>query len=327
MNTTAVATCGLGHASWEALGTSVVLRVSDPDRTVLVQARAGVQRELDMIDRVCSRFRADSELSRLNALEGHPARVSSLLLQAVELALRAAELTDGDVDPTVGRALELAGYDRDWRLLCPPHIPSPAAGERARAREIRARVRSGWQTMSVDSCAASVRLPRGIRLDLGATAKAWAADRAAKTATDDTGGCGVLVSLGGDIATCGDEPPGGWRVRVTDDHRSQPDAPGQTVSIRGGGLATSSVTVRRWSHEGRDMHHIIDPRTGEPARSAWRTVSVAAASCAEANIAATAAIVRGAPAAAWLSELGLPARLVDHEGQVLAIGDWPVEQL
>ena len=73
------------------------------------------------------------------------------------------------------------------------------------------------------------------------------------------------------------------------------------------------------------MHHIIDPRTGEPARSAWRTVSVAAATCAEANIAATAAIVRGAPAAAWLSGLGLPARLVDHEGQVLTIGDWPVE--
>jgi thiamine biosynthesis lipoprotein ApbE len=325
MSATAVPAYELGHASWEALGTSVVLRVSDPDPAVLAQARSGVQRELDTIDRACSRFRADSELSRLNALEGRPARVSDLLLQAVELALRAAELTDGDVDPTVGRALELAGYDRDWTLLCPPRTASPAAGERAQAHEIKARVRSGWQTVSVDSRAARVRLPKGIRLDLGATAKAWAADRAAKTATGDTG-CGVLVSLGGDIATCGDAPPEGWRIRVTDDHRSQPDAPGQTISIRDGGLATSSTTVRRWRHEGRDMHHIIDPRTGEPARSAWRTVSVAAASCAEANIAATAAIVRGARAAAWLSGLGLPARLVDHEGQVLAIGDWPVEQ-
>jgi thiamine biosynthesis lipoprotein ApbE len=323
MNATAVPARELGHASWEALGTSVVLRVSDPDPAVLAQARAGVQHELTMIDRACSRFRADSELSRLNALEGRPARVSGLLLQAVELALRAAELTDGDVDPTVGRALELAGYDRDWRLLYPPITSSPAAGERA--HKINARVRSGWQTVSVDSCAGSVRLPMGIRLDLGASAKAWAADRAAKTATADTG-CGVLVSLGGDIATCGDAPPGGWRIRVTDDHRSQPDAPGQTVSIRDGGLATSSTTVRRWHHEGRDMHHIIDPRTGEPTQSTWRTVSVAAASCAEANIAATAAIVRGAPAATWLAGLGLPARLVDHEGQVLTIGDWPKEQ-
>ena len=325
MNATAVPARELGHASWEALGTSVVLRVSDPDLAVLAQARAGVQHELAMIDRACSRFRADSELSRLNALEGRPARVSGLLLQAVELALRAAELTDGDVDPTVGGALELAGYDRDWRLLCPPITSSPGTREPARAHEIKARVRSGWQTVSVDSCAGRVRLPRGIRLDLGASTKAWAADRAAKTATADTG-CGVLVSLGGDIATCGDAPPGGWRIRVTDDHRSQPDAPGQTVSIRDGGLATSSTTVRRWRHEGRDMHHIIDPRTGEPARSAWRTVSVAAASCAEANIAATAAIVRGAPAATWLAGLGLPARLVDHEGQVLTIGDWPMEQ-
>jgi len=315
----------LGHSRWEALGTSVVLRVSDPDPAVLAQARACVQHELAMIDRACSRFRADSELSRLNALEGRPARVSGLLLQAVELALRAAELTDGDVDPTVGRALELAGYDRDWKLLCPPTTSSPAAQEQARAHEIKARVRSGWQTVSVDSCAGRVRLPRGIRLDLGASAKAWAADRAAKTATADTS-CGVLVSLGGDIATCGDAPPGGWRIRVTEDHRSQPDAPGQTVSIQDGGLATSSTTVRRWHHDGRDMHHIIDPRTGEPARSAWRTVSVAAASCAEANIAATAAIVRGAPAAAWLAGLGLPARLVDHEGQVLTICDWPMEQ-
>jgi FAD:protein FMN transferase len=325
MNAT-VPACQLAHASWEALGTSVVLRVSERDPAVLSQARASVQRELDAIDLACSRFRADSELSRLNALDRRPVRVSCLLLQAVELALRAAELTDGDVDPTVGRALELAGYDRDWRLLRPPSTPQPATGEWARPHEVRARVRRGWQTVRVDSRAASVSLPRGIRLDLGASAKALAADRAARTATADTGGCGVLVSLGGDVATCGDAPPGGWRIRVTDDHRSPPDAPGQTVSICSGGLATSSTTVRRWHHEGRDKHHIIDPRTGEPARSAWRTVSVAAASCAEANIAATAAIVRGAPAAAWLSGQGLPARLVDHQGQVLAIGDWPEEQ-
>jgi thiamine biosynthesis lipoprotein len=337
MGAATVPACELGHARWQALGTSVVVRVSDPDPALLARARAGVQRELDAIDLTCSRFRADSELSRLNSLGGRPVRVSALLLEAVELALRAAELTDGDVDPTVGRALELAGYDRDWQLLRPPHhrlprapSPSPSSssivGADQRPRRVRARVCSGWWTVSVNARASSVRLPRGIRLDLGASAKAWAADRAAQSAAADTDGCGVLVSLGGDIATCGESPPEGWRIRVSDDHRSPPDAPGQTVCISGGGLATSSTAVRRWHHDGRDMHHIIDPRTDEPARSAWRTVSVAAASCAEANIAATAAIVRGAPAAAWLCELGLPARLVDHEDRAIVIAGWPAEQ-
>lgn len=322
MSVTAAQRSAIGQSSWEALGTSVVLRVSDP--AVLADARAGVEHELDAIDRACSRFRPDSELSRVNALEGRPAHVSGLLLEAVELALRAAELTDGNVDPTIGRALELAGYDRDWRLLRPPSTPSPAAGGQAYPR-VRARVHSGWQTVTVDSCAASVRVPRGIHLDLGATAKAWAADRAA-TAAAAAGCCGVLVSLGGDIATCGDAPPGGWPIRVTDDHRSGPDATGQTIVIYSGALATSSTTVRRWRHEGQDMHHIIDPRTGAPADTPWRTVSVAAASCAEANIAATAALVKGAAAPGWLAGHELPARLVERDGHLCYVGDWPQEE-
>jgi thiamine biosynthesis lipoprotein len=138
-------------------------------------------------------------------------------------------------------------------------------------------------------------------------------------------GCGALVSLGGDIATAGPTPVGGWQIRVTDDHRSDASAPGQTVSIRSGGLATSSTAVRRWSHHGHTMHHVIDSRTGTPARGRWRTVSVAAASCADANIATTTALVRGAGAISWLAELGLPARLVDHRGAVLHVSGWPAE--
>ena len=125
----------------------------------------------------------------------------------------------------------------------------------------------------------------------------------------------------------GPAPAGGWRIRVTDDHRSDPSAPGQTVSIPSGGLATSSTAVRRWSHAGRTMHHIIDPATGEPARATWRTVSAAAASCADANIATTAALVRGAPALDWLAELGLPARLVAEDGRVQVVGDWPAQAM
>jgi FAD:protein FMN transferase len=306
----------LGSCEWEALGTGVVLRVTEAE--ALGAARAAVERELAAIDRACSRFRADSELSTVNARAGRSTQASPLLMEALEVALRAAELTGGDVDPTVGRALELAGYDRDWRLLDPPG--AQPAGPPA----LTVRVRCGWQTVALDRADSRVRIPAGVRLDLGATAKAWAADRAAAVART-AGGCGALVSLGGDIATAGPAPDGGWRIRVTDDHRSGPSAPGQTVSIVAGGLATSSTAVRRWSHAGHTMHHIIDPGTGAPVRDSWRTVSVAAASCTDANIATTGALVRAHGAPAWLEELGLPARLLDWAGKVRAVGDWPAE--
>ena len=306
----------LACARWEALGTSVVLQLTDPD--ALVDARPRVQRELSAIDRACSRFRGDSELSYLNARAGCTVAVSPTLFAAVELAVRAAQLTGGDVDPTVGRALVLAGYDRDWRLLARP-------GELPERPAVVARVRAGWRSLQLDRARSSIRVPAGVRLDLGATAKAWAADRAACAAAE-AGGCGALVSLGGDIATSGSAPEGGWRIHVTDDHRSDPSAPGQTISISSGGLATSSTAVRRWSHRGFNMHHIIDPATGAPSRTRWRTVSVAAADCAEANIATTAALVRDEAALRWLGGLGLPARLVDRRGRVATVGGWPTER-
>jgi thiamine biosynthesis lipoprotein len=311
------AICGEpAFARWEALGSSVVLAVTDS--SALEHARSLSESELAAIDLACSRFRPDSELSRLNARAGRPMQASGLLIEALEVALRAAELTGGDVDPTVGRALELAGYDRDWRLLDAP------AGE-PEAPTVTVRVRAGWQEVTLDRASSWIRIPAGVRLDLGATAKAWAADRVAAAAAAATSGCGVLVSLGGDIATSGPAPGGGWRIRVTDDHRSDASAPGQTVSIVSGGLATSSTAVRQWSHGGHTMHHIIDPATGRPARSRWRTVSVAAATCTDANIATTAAFMRGDAAPAWLSELGLPARLLDRRERVTTVGDWPAE--
>jgi FAD:protein FMN transferase len=111
-------------------------------------------------------------------------------------------------------------------------------------------------------------------------------------------------------------------MRVTDDHRATIDAPGQSLTVLSGGLATSSTTVRRW---GRASHHIIDPQTGRPAESRWRTVSVAAGSCVDANTASTAAIVRGDDAPAWLEARRMPARLVDRNGEVLTVAGWPEE--
>lgn len=334
----------LARARWQALGTSVELVVSDvhartvDDGRTLARARAILERQLDEVDRACSRFRDDSELMRVNARAGRTIRVGPLLIEAVELALRAAELTDGDVDPTVGAALVLAGYDRDMQLLdyisletgnahtgpCPPPAVAP---------RVRATLLAGWRAVELDRKHYTLRIPRSVKLDLGATAKAWAADRAA-LAIHEAVGCGVLVSLGGDISTAGpapnEEPHGqaaqaGWQIHVTDDHRSAANAPGQTISIAGGGLATSSTTVRRWRHREQTMHHIIDPASGAPAEAVWRTVSVAASDCADANIAATAAIVRGAGAPEWLAGLGLPARLVGHDGEVLTVGAWPTE--
>jgi thiamine biosynthesis lipoprotein ApbE len=339
-------------ARWEALGSSVVLRVTEA--LWLPRASAILARELDAIDRACSRFRPDSDLTRVNAhAGGRPVQVAPLLIEALQVALRAAELTDGDVDPTVGAALAFAGYDRDWPLLREPQErtgtcatgecatgEAPAEDGRERASSpvaqsaspptLIARRHSGHRTVALDPALATVRVPDGILLDLGATAKAWAADRGAR-AVWEAARCGVLVSLGGDIATAGPAPAAGWQIHVTDDHRSGPDAPGQTIAIAGGGLATSSVAVRRWrapsveGAPGQRMHHVIDPSLGAPARGPWRTVSVAAGDCTDANIAATAALVRGARAPAWLERLGLPARLVYHDGAVLRIGDWPLD--
>jgi thiamine biosynthesis lipoprotein ApbE len=316
MNAAPQAALAPATVAWEALGTSVTLRVAAAG--ALAGARLAVEREIAAIDLACSRFRADSELSLVNAQAGRPVRVSPLFCEALALALRAAELTDGDVDPTVGRALELAGYDRDWSLLSAPSgQPEPPA-------TITARLSPGWRALLLDRDRCSVRVPAGVKLDLGATAKAWVADRAATAATQ-AAGCGVLVSVGGDIAVDGQPPAGGWRIHVADDHRSAPSAPGQTISIQSGGLATSSTAVRRWSHDGHTMHHVIDPRTGAPVRDTWRTVSAAAATCAEANIATTAALVRGARAPRWLAERGLPARLLAWDGTITTVGGWPAE--
>lgn len=296
------------YTSFPALGSDAVVGVTRAD--ALGTARAEVEGVVDQIDRACSRFREDSELSAVNAAQGRPVQVSPLMLDAVEVALRAARLTGGDVDPTVGQALVALGYDTDFAQLR-PRAPSFATVP-------------GWTTIKVDRATSTVSLSRGVMLDLGSTAKALAADLAAAAAAQATG-AGVLVSLGGDISVAGPAPAGGWRVRVTDDHRAEETAPGQTISISSGGLATSSTTTRRWMTEAGPAHHLIDPATGQPANGPWRTVSVAAASCLDANIASTAAVIRGERAIQWLESLGVPSRLVAHGGTVRHLAGWPEE--
>jgi thiamine biosynthesis lipoprotein len=299
----------------EAFGGVATVAVASEDGVLDAAARA-VKQTVAEFDQACSRFREDSELSVLNASSGSAVRVGPVLLEAVLAALRAARLTGGDVDPTVGEALMALGYDRDFSEL-----PSGDGGAAPRPLRPIAAI-PGWRTVVVDADASTIRVPAGVMLDLGATAKALAADRAAARAFD-AAACGVLVSFSGDLAIAGPGPSAGWRVRVTDDHRSDVDAPGQWVSLRSGGLATSSTSVRRWRTSAGVAHHLLDPSTGQPAQSVWRTASVTARSCLDANIASTAAIIRGAPAVDWLSKLGLPSRLVGVDGTVRHVAGWP----
>jgi thiamine biosynthesis lipoprotein len=297
--------------SFPALGGVGIVQVTEPG--ALPVAREAVLALVEQIDLACSRFREDSELSRLNAASGETVAVGPLLLDALLESLRGAEITGGAVDPTIGAALVALGYDRSLEQL-----------RDTGARRPRLVGVPGWRSVRVDPERATVRVPRGVRIDLGATAKALAADRAAAAARA-AAGCGVLVALGGDIAMAGEPPAAGWRVRVTDDHRAGVNAPGQWISLAGGGLASSSTTVRRWRAGPGEAHHLIDPATGQPATVVWRTVSVAAATCVDANLASTAAIVRPHGAPEWLTGQGLPARLVAADGTVRHVAGWPRE--
>ena len=310
------------HAAWRALGTGVHLLTDGLDAAT---ARRSVERVLDEVDATYSRFRPDSELRRLAASPGRAVSISPLLTQAMAAALRVARETDGAVDPTVGRAMRAIGYDDDFDRV----------GGRPGPLRVRLRAVPGWQAVDLDERARTVRVPAGVELDLGSSGKALAAELAAAAAlgrrgrdegTGRTGG--VLVSLGGDIATAGRAPAGGWRILVAEDAETPTDSDGEVVAIAGGAIATSSTTVRRWrGADGRRLHHLVDPATGAPARSPWRTVSVVADRCVDANAAATATIVLGDAGRAWLERTGLPARLVGADGGVVRIGGWPEPEL
>jgi thiamine biosynthesis lipoprotein len=295
-----------------ALGTNV--RVVVTRAATIAAAKAAVDATLRDIDLACSRFRDDSELTMLNRRAGRETRVSELLARALAEGLRAARLTDGDVDPTVGRAMRLVGYDVDFAAVA-------ADGE---ALTLTIEPIPGWRTVRFNDVTRSVSFPEGVEIDLGATAKALAADLSAAAGLRAMGGeGGILVSLGGDIALAGEPPPGGWKVQVSIDSNDAIDESQESVIVRGGGVASSSTRVRRWRRGGVEIHHIIDPRTGCPADTVWRLATVVADSCVDANIASTAAIIRGERAIPWLEAQGLPSRLVGAGDRVVRVGGWP----
>ncbi len=294
----------LVDVEWARWSTTMHLVLTET--AALGRARAVVDAELDSIEMAASRFRPDSEVSLLASADGERIPISAVLADLLGAALNAALVTDGDVDPTVGCALIALGYDRDIDEIRAHSAPAMLLA-----------LPVNWTNVELDGD--TVRMPAGTLLDLGATAKARAADRCARRVHAETG-AGVLVNLGGDIAVAGPTPQGGWQILVQD---TDGDPAAQVVLGSDCGLATSSTGRRMWWRAGEARHHIVDPRTGLSAEPVWRSVSVVADTCLEANTLSTAAVIRGHRAPEWLAGLGFPARLVDRHGRELLIAGWP----
>jgi thiamine biosynthesis lipoprotein len=253
-------------------------------------ATTAERREIERLfvdrDETFSRFRPHSELNRVNDAVGTIVKISAPFAAMLELALRAARLTDGLVDPTIGAAIEAAGYDRDFSELTRSADPAEAAA-RGRWRSLRLR-----QTL--------LHRPRGVRLDLNGVVKGKTVDEALALIDGDG-----FVSAGGDIAARG-------AVDV-----ALPD--GGAVRLLKGGLATSSIAKRRWRRAGVWQHHLIDPRTGRPCETPWQQVTVSAATCVQADVAAKAALLLGDDGPRYLARHGLAGRFHPGEGGAVSV--------
>ena len=298
--------------SFPAIGTTATVVVQEPSKADAAERM--LRAEVESIDLACSRFRPDSELEMVHAHAGAAVRVSSLLFGALATSYEVAERTHGAVDPTVGNAIAALGYDADLRQVqarptSPPAAPRPVAG---------------FTHLHLNAARRTVRIPRGVRLDLGSSAKAFAADRAADRICHELGS-GVLVSLGGDIAVAGTPPLGGWAVGIAVDSSTPVESVTQVVAIHRGGLASSSTAVRTWNSGARRVHHIIDPTSGDCVVPYWTLVSATGESCVAANAVSTAAIVWGEGALRQLEPFDQAVRMVRHDGRIFSLNGWPAE--
>lgn len=282
---------------FRAMGTDVSLY--GPDVDAFDEALAAIKCVFETEERRFSRFRDDSELTAVNRLAGRWVPVSSPFERVVRLALDHASATSGLFDPTVLHALMAAGYDQDFDEVLAGargalHPPEPCG----RWNEVQ--VRPG-----------AVRLPSEVGLDLGGIVKGWTVDLAAAEALD--AGLGwALVAAGGDLAMVGDAPV----LEIPMEDPETLERPMATLRLDRGALATSSVAKRTW---GPDLHHVIDPRTGAPLRSDTVQATVWAPMCAEAEVLATWALLRGPDAAKQL-----PCAIVVSSGDVIVSFDQEV---
>ncbi|WP_036509807.1 FAD:protein FMN transferase [Nocardia aobensis] len=303
--------------TFPAIGTSVVVVCTDARE--LARAADLVRARLDDLDRAASRFRADSELAVINSRSAESARagrseqvripVGATLASCLRAAMRTQRLTSGLVSASLGAALIACGYDDDLDAVRARGDVGPPEADRDSIP---------LRHMIFDEQRGEVALSPGTVLDLGASAKAWAADTiAAELAA--TGPGGYLVNLGGDIAVAGTGPPQGWSIGVRDWN----DAVVQVVTSTGQAFATSSTRLRTWVRGGIRRHHIIDPRTGRSARTRWAQVTCAGPDAVQANAASTAAIILDDQAPRWLADRGVPACLMTVGHEVVTTPGWP----
>lgn len=286
--------------TWSDWSCAVAVTAEDRDLEPSVRT---VRAVMDEVATAASRFRDDSDLSRINAAAGRFAAVGPLTLTLVELALEVAERTRGAVTPTVGAALVAVGYDDDIATVrARTQVATCAAAPAPTASAVR-----------LDPYFGRIGVTAGTTLDLGAIAKAWAVDEAVRRIGTHAQGP-VLVSIGGDLAVHA-TPEDGWTVAVSE---TAEDAP-ELVTIETGALATSSTQGRRWA----GGHHIVDPRTGLPAEGRLRTASIWAPSAVEANLLSTWCLVDAEAAGTALVADQRPARLVTTDGLVERLNGWP----
>lgn len=300
-------------ADFEAIGTTNSILATNS--ACLAPAVEVAREYLAALDAAVSRFRDDSEVMRLSgAAESGDVWffASELFNDHLDAALRAAWLSGGLVDFTVGNAVIDAGYNVDLRLVRARETWTPS---------VRPPIVPGWRRVHRGP-GGRVSVPRGTVLDFGATAKAHAADRIAQRLAEQFCG-GFLVNLGGDIATAGTAPAGGWRVGVED----ADGAVEQVITVTDQAVATSSIRLRRWVTDAGPVHHIIDPFTAEPAVPVWSQVTCVAANALEANTASTAAIILGEEAPAWLTGVGVAARLDRPDGRSTCTPRWPLPKV
>ena len=301
--------------SCRAIGTTATVVVQEAETADAAQRL--LLDELAAIDLACSRFRSDSELEALHARAGRPVVVSDLLFEVLRVACDVAARTRGAVDPTVGNAIEALGYDADLdevQARRQTQRPTPAALGAV----------AGYAHIQFDPDARSVRIPRGVRLDLGSTAKALAADRASARIADAIGS-GVLVSLGGDVAVAGPAPADGWAIGIAQESAAPADDVQQVVAVTRGGLASSAPAARTWRAGSVERHHIVDPGTGDCVAPWWSLVSATGASCVDANMVTTASLVWGPSALERLRGYEQSVRLVRLDGAVFSVNGWPPE--
>ncbi|MDO8672668.1 MAG: FAD:protein FMN transferase [Dehalococcoidia bacterium] len=264
-----------------------------------------VPRWFSLWEQRLSRFRQDSELSRLNRSAGRPTRVSHVLWQVIQAALRSALDSGGLVDPTLLPALEAAGYDRNFADMAPISTSKAVLAPKDD---------NNWQSIICNKSRSTVCLPAGVHLDLGGIAKGWAGDQSAKR----LGRYGpTLVDAGGDIAIS--SPPRGeigWPIGIADP--AAPDRQVAMLCVPRGGVATSGRDYRRWQRNGKWVHHLLDPRTGLSAETDVLSATAIAPNCEKAETIAKAALILGSQKGlVWLEQHNLAALVICDDGRLI----------